>query len=144
MIIVVLFNPGRSMMESSPSPQAQLHQTKAVLAQSDSEVAELRLRAESQARRLREQEELHKAEVAELRAQNQTQSQRLQEKEEQQHALEMERRRLHNLVQELKVSARGKRILCWKKNPNLAVFMALFPHPGEHPCVLPCEAAAGC
>lgn len=107
------------MMESSPSPQAQLHQTKAVLAQSDSEVAELRLRAESQARRLREQEEL-------------------------QHMLEMERRRLHNLVQELKVSARGKRILCWKKNPNLAVFMALFPHPGEHPCVLPCEAAAGC
>nr|AAQ79778.1 XCTK2-like motor protein [Gallus gallus] len=96
----------RELSARLEAAEAQLHQTKAVLAQSDSEVAELRLRAESQARRLREQEELHKAEVAELRAQNQTQSQRLQEKEEQQHALEMERRRLHNLVQELKGNIR--------------------------------------
>nr|BAF62975.1 Carboxy-terminal kinesin 1 [Gallus gallus] len=96
----------RELSARLKAAEAQLHQTKAVLAQSDSEVAELRLRAESQARRLREQEELHKAEVAELRAQNQTQSQRLQEKEEQQHALEMERRRLHNLVQELKGNIR--------------------------------------
>uniref|UniRef100_A0A669QT63 Kinesin-like protein n=1 Tax=Phasianus colchicus TaxID=9054 RepID=A0A669QT63_PHACC len=67
---------------------------------------ELSARLESQARRLREQEELYEAEVAELRAQNQTQSQRLHEKEEQQHVLEMERRRLHNLVQELKGNIR--------------------------------------
>ncbi|XP_040541234.1 carboxy-terminal kinesin 2-like [Gallus gallus] len=96
----------RELSARLEAAEVQFHQTKAALAQSDSEVAELRLRAESQARRLREQEELHKAEVAELRAQNQTQSQRLQEKEEQQHALEMEHRRLHNLVQELKGNIR--------------------------------------
>uniref|UniRef100_A0A669QL36 Kinesin-like protein n=1 Tax=Phasianus colchicus TaxID=9054 RepID=A0A669QL36_PHACC len=113
------------LQEASRELSARLEAAEAALAQSDSEVAELRLRAESQARRLREQEELYEAEVAELRAQNQTQSQRLHEKEEQQHVLEMERRRLHNLVQELKVSAQGKRIL-W-----------------EHPRVLPREASAG-
>uniref|UniRef100_A0A669QP25 Kinesin-like protein n=1 Tax=Phasianus colchicus TaxID=9054 RepID=A0A669QP25_PHACC len=96
----------RELSARLEAAEAQLHQTKAALAQSDSEVAELRLRAESQARRLREQEELYEAEVAELRAQNQTQSQRLHEKEEQQHVLEMERRRLHNLVQELKGNIR--------------------------------------
>nr|AHX37049.1 Kinesin Motor Protein [Gallus gallus] len=71
----------RELSARLEAAEAQLHQTKAVLAQSDSEVAELRLRAESQARRLREQEEL-------------------------QHMLEMERRRLHNLVQELKGNIR--------------------------------------
>ncbi|XP_040504522.1 kinesin-like protein KIFC1 isoform X1 [Gallus gallus] len=71
----------RELSARLEAAEAQLHQTKAALAQSDSEVAELRLRAESQARRLREQEEL-------------------------QHALEMERRRLHNLVQELKGNIR--------------------------------------
>uniref|UniRef100_A0A8V0XDP4 Kinesin-like protein n=1 Tax=Gallus gallus TaxID=9031 RepID=A0A8V0XDP4_CHICK len=112
----------RELSARLEAAEAQLHQTKAALAQSDSEVAELRLRAESQARRLREQEELHEAEVAELRAQNQTQSQRLQEKEEQQHALEMERRRLHNLVQELK--------FLWLFSPtqgNIRVFCRVRP-----------------
>nr|ADU03775.1 carboxy-terminal kinesin 1 [Meleagris gallopavo] len=53
---------GRELSARLEAAEAQLHQTKAALAQSDSEAAELRLRVESQARRLREQEELYEAE----------------------------------------------------------------------------------
>ncbi|XP_021269145.1 carboxy-terminal kinesin 2-like [Numida meleagris] len=97
---------GKELTARLETTEAQLHQAKAALAQSDSEVAELRVRAESQARRLREQEAQYEAEVAELKEQTQSQSQRLREQEERQHALEMERRRLHNLVQELKGNIR--------------------------------------
>lgn len=79
---------------------------------------ELRLRSESQARQLREQEELHEAQLAELRAQNLNQQQRLQEKEEHQHLLEMERRYLHNLVQELKVGQARENASCAENNPK--------------------------
>ncbi|OXB53504.1 hypothetical protein ASZ78_003403 [Callipepla squamata] len=96
----------RELAARLETTEAQLQQSKAALAQSESEATELRLRAESQARRLREQEELYGVEVAELRARTQSQSQRLREQEERQHALEMERRRLHNAVQELKGNIR--------------------------------------
>ncbi|OXB74433.1 UNVERIFIED_CONTAM: hypothetical protein H355_002498, partial [Colinus virginianus] len=97
----------RELAARLETTEAQLQQSKAALAQSESEATELRLRAESQARRLREQEELYGVEVAELRARTQSQSQRLREQEERQHALEMERRRLHNAVQELKSALDG-------------------------------------
>ncbi|POI20728.1 hypothetical protein CIB84_015525, partial [Bambusicola thoracicus] len=126
---------------AAPGPQP------AAPEQSDSEVAELRLRAESQARRLREQEELHEAEVAQLRAQIQTQSQRLQEKEEQQHALEMERRRLHNLVQELKgnirVFCRVRPLLAAEKETQKGMEHLHFPPHDNRTLVLLREEEVG-
>ncbi|XP_072193467.1 uncharacterized protein [Excalfactoria chinensis] len=101
--------------------EADLHHSHSSLAQRDSEVAELKLRVESQGCRMREQEESYGAEVAQLRSQSQSQQQRLQEMEKQQHLMEMDRRRLHNMVQELKGNIR---VFC-RVRPLLAAELQL-------------------